>query len=79
MHTLCYNYNYNIYKLLHISGLTGSSSGNAQLNTTIVRPCHHLQYVEMSQVHQCVTYREGYVHSKWSSLTLSDVRHEDER
>jgi hypothetical protein len=45
MHTVCYNYN-NILvgQILHFSGLTGPSSGSAQLHKTIY-PYYHLQYV----------------------------------
>jgi len=45
MHTIRYNYN-NILvgQLLHFSGLTGPSSGSAQLHKTIY-PYYHLQYV----------------------------------
>jgi len=40
---------------------------------TIIRPYHHLQYVGMSEVHDCMIYGDGYVHSNWISLwTHSD-------
>jgi len=42
-----------IRKLLHVSSLTDPSSGIAQLYKTMVQPFCFLQYVELSQVHQC--------------------------
>ena len=60
MHTLYYNYNnvliFNIHKLLHVK-----ASGSAHLCKT-VRPYYHIQYVEMSEIHHCMIYRNGYVH-----------------
>ena len=29
-----------------------------------------LQYVELSEVHQCMIYGDGYVDSNWSSLNV---------
>ena len=28
---------------------------------TIVRLCYHLQHVELSKLHRCMIYRDGYV------------------
>jgi len=41
-------------KLLHVSALTGPSSGSAQLHKTIAQPFYHSQRVEMSQVRHCM-------------------------
>ena len=57
-----------IRKLLHVSALTGPSSGSAQLYKSVVHPFYHFQYVELSYVHHCMKYRDEYVHSNWSSL-----------
>ena len=38
---------FHIHKLLHVSGLTGPSSGSVQLYTIIVRAYYHLQCVEL--------------------------------
>jgi len=47
MHTLCWNYNNALIRqLLHVSGLTGPSSGIAHLHKTIVSHVYHLQYLE---------------------------------
>jgi len=35
--------------------------GSAQLYKT-VRPYYHIQYVEMSEIHHSMIYRDGYVH-----------------
>jgi len=35
-------------------GLTDPSSGIAQLYKAFIQPFYHSQYVELSQVHQCV-------------------------
>jgi len=52
MHTLLYNYiKVSICKLQHVLGLTGPSSGSAQLHKTIVQPFYHSQYAELCQVH----------------------------
>jgi hypothetical protein len=70
MHTFCLKkqQSFNIRKVLHISVLTGPSSGSVQLRKTIVTTfCLH-EYVELSHVRQCINYRNGYVHSKCSSL-----------
>ena len=37
----------------------------------IVKTFRPLQCVELSYVHQCMNYRDGYVHSNWSSLYSS--------
>jgi len=44
-------YCFSTHELLHISGLTGPSSGSAQFYNTIVGPYYHLQCVEGSEVH----------------------------
>jgi uncharacterized ferredoxin-like protein len=55
-HTLRQNYNnVLIGKQLHASGVNSPSSGRAQLYKTIVQLFYHSQYVELSQVPQCVT------------------------
>jgi hypothetical protein len=54
--------------VLRISGLTGPSLGSAQLRKTIVKTFCLREYVELSHFHQCINYRNGYVHSKCSSL-----------
>jgi len=59
-HTLHYNYdNVLIRKLLHVSGLTGPSSGTAQFYKIIVQPCCNPQYVELSHVRQCISRGVG--------------------
>jgi hypothetical protein len=35
--------------------------GSAQLYKT-VRPYYHIQYVEMSEIHHSMIYRDEYVH-----------------
>jgi hypothetical protein len=56
MHTLRQHYNYVLIgKQLHASGLTGPTSGGAQLYKTTVQQFYHSQYVELSQVRQYVT------------------------
>ena len=52
MHTLRQNYsNVLICKLLHVSGLTGPSTGSSQLSNTVVQHFfYHPRYVELSQV-----------------------------
>jgi len=59
---------FNIRKVLHISGLIGPSSGSAQSRKTIVKTFCIRGYVELWHVHQCINYRNGYVHSTCSSL-----------
>jgi hypothetical protein len=52
MHTLPYSYNAvvsnNVPELLHVSALTGPSSGRTQLYETVVRIYYCLQCVELS-------------------------------
>jgi hypothetical protein len=56
MHILYLNYdNVLIGKLLHALGLSFPSSGSAELYTTIGLPFYHSQYVELSQILQCVS------------------------
>jgi len=56
-HTIRQNYNNVIIRqLLHVSGLTGPSSGKVPLRKTVVRPFHHPQFVaELSQIRQFAT------------------------
>jgi 7-keto-8-aminopelargonate synthetase-like enzyme len=55
MHTLEQNYcNVLIRKLLHVSVLTGASSGSAQLYTTAHPNLLSYPYVELSQIRQYV-------------------------
>jgi hypothetical protein len=66
MHTLRYNYS-NVS--VHINSyMFRASYAHHQLYNTIVRPYYYLQNVEWSEVHRCTIYRDGYVHSNWSSL-----------
>jgi hypothetical protein len=60
IYTFHYSYdNVLIRKLLHVSGLTGPSSGTAQLYKTIVQLFSHPQYVELSHVRQCMDTEVG--------------------
>jgi hypothetical protein len=51
-------------------GLTDPISRKRKFVQTIVRPYYHLQYVELSEVHQCMIYGGGFVDSNWSSLKV---------
>jgi len=51
-----------MHKLIHVSGLSGTSSGSAQLYKTTVRSYYPIQYVELLFVYLCMAYRVGYVH-----------------
>ena len=31
-------------------------------------PRYHMQYMELSEVHRCMIYRDIYVHGNWSNL-----------
>jgi hypothetical protein len=44
-----------ICKLLHVSVLTGPSSGCTQLYKTRVQPYCHSKFVELSHVRQCMS------------------------
>jgi len=59
-HTLHYTY-HNVLKckFLRVSGLTGPKSGTAQLYKTIVQPFCNPQYIELSQVRQCMSTEVG--------------------
>ena len=47
---------------------TGTPSGSAQLQKTILQPSYHSKDAELSIVPSVYEYRVAYVHSKWSSL-----------
>jgi sugar (pentulose or hexulose) kinase len=71
MHTLEQNY-HNVL----ISKLQNIPSGSAELYKAIIQPFCHSQYVELSQIRQCMSIEmdmctvtgAGYVHSNWRRI-----------